>query len=284
MPKVDQFESVFKSAAKPVLLYQRVEMSKVLVVSDLAADEARRLGERVREAFVAMGDGVIWTIAAAQDSHTVEGLLALIEREQPSLVCTYRCLHSAAWHWPHTLGRHLDVLMQATPWPVLVIPHPAEPQGGARGLNVVREVMAMTDYLAGDDRLVNWAVRLAPPSGKVFLSHIENQAMYERTIEVISKIPEIDTDLARQRIAEQLLKEPADYIHSCKSVLDEHGLEVDIEAIVRMGDELGDYRRLIGEREVDLLVMNTRRRDQLAMQGIAYVLSVQLRNTPLLLL
>ena len=45
-----------------------------------------------------------------------------------------------------------------------------------------------------------------------------------------------------------------------------------------------DYRRLIAERNVKLLVMNTKDEDQLAMHGLAYPLSVELRDTPLLLL
>ena len=44
------------------------------------------------------------------------------------------------------------------------------------------------------------------------------------------------------------------------------------------------YRRLIEQHEVDLLVLNTKDEDQLAMRGIAYALAVELRQTPLLML
>ncbi len=51
-----------------------------------------------------------------------------------------------------------------------------------------------------------------------------------------------------------------------------------------MGNHLRDYRRLIEEHKVDLLVMNTKDDEQLAMHGLAYPLTVELRNTPMLLL
>jgi hypothetical protein len=51
-----------------------------------------------------------------------------------------------------------------------------------------------------------------------------------------------------------------------------------------MGHRIAEYRRLITEHEVDLLVMNTRDDDQLAMHGLAYPLAIGLRETPLLLL
>ena len=45
-----------------------------------------------------------------------------------------------------------------------------------------------------------------------------------------------------------------------------------------------DYKRLIDEHRVDLLVMNTKDEDQLAMHGLSYPLTVELRDTPLLLI
>jgi hypothetical protein len=47
---------------------------------------------------------------------------------------------------------------------------------------------------------------------------------------------------------------------------------------------LGEYRRLITEHRVDLLVFNTLDDDQLAMHGLAYPLAAELRQIPLLML
>ena len=64
----------------------------------------------------------------------------------------------------------------------------------------------------------------------------------------------------------------------------EAATSMDIEEIVTVGHRLADYKRLIDEHDVDLLVLNTKDEDQLAMHGLAYPLAVELRRLPLLLL
>ena len=51
-----------------------------------------------------------------------------------------------------------------------------------------------------------------------------------------------------------------------------------------MGHHLSTYKELVQKHQVDLLVMNTKDEDQLAMHGIAYPLAVELREIPLLML
>ena len=51
-----------------------------------------------------------------------------------------------------------------------------------------------------------------------------------------------------------------------------------------MGHRLSEYRRLIEAHAVDLLIMNTKDDDQLAMHGMVYPLTVCLRDIPLLML
>ena len=67
-------------------------------------------------------------------------------------------------------------------------------------------------------------------------------------------------------------------------MIEAEGLGVKIEAIVAMGDRVDEYRRLVEEHHVDLLVLNTWDGDQLAMHGQAYPLAVELRGIPLLML
>ena len=103
-------------------------------------------------------------------------------------------------------------------------------------------------------------------------------------MEVISKIPTIDTDDARETVREQLLKEPQDYIDSCVEVLQEAGAQVTVEHLVVFGHHLSEYKRLIEQHKVDLLVLTTKDEEQLAMPGMAYALAVELRQIPLLML
>jgi hypothetical protein len=113
---------------------------------------------------------------------------------------------------------------------------------------------------------------------------LEDDAIFQRYIETIGKIPSIDTEVARETLELQLLKEPRDYAHSCKVSLADARPRLTVETAVGMGHRVGDCKRLIERHEIDLLVLNTKDEDQLAMHGLAYPLAVELRDVPLLML
>jgi hypothetical protein len=103
-------------------------------------------------------------------------------------------------------------------------------------------------------------------------------------LSAVEKVPEIFTDDVRELVKSQLLKEPLDYIESCRSVIEAQGVPIAIQAIALMGDRVEEYRRLVEGHGVDLLVFNTMDGDRLAMDGNAYPLAVELRGIPLLML
>lgn len=285
MTQLDQFESVFRAADKTLFEYEPVSVGKVLSVTDLAASAARAFTERMARYLAALGEpgAVHWETLDESVGPTVGSLLDRVQTSAPDLICTYRNLHSSAWNWPHTLGDHLEVLTQATSTPVLVLPRP---DAGAFELATrdTDRVMAITDHLTGDHRLVNFAARFTARPGRLYLTHVQDEATFEHYLDVISKIPQIDTLMARETILERLLREPADYIRSCREALSEAAPQVEVEEIVTVGRRLEHYRRLIAEHEVDLLVLHTKDEDQLAMHGLAYPLAVELRDKALLML
>jgi hypothetical protein len=284
MTQIDQFESVFKAASKTVFRYQAVDISSVLVITDLDEYESKLYGDRIRSFLRVLGKEVRWTTSVGTQCSSVGELLELVEKERPDLICTYRNLHSGGWKWPFSLGEHLDVLTQVTTTPVMVVPRPDEGEKLDAATTDTSSVMVITDHLTGDDRLVNFAVRFAEQQGTLRLTHIEDEAIFERYIDAISKIAAINTDVARVEISRRLLKEPTDYIASCERALNEQKLSIKVESGVTLGHSLDDYKRLIGEHDVDLLVLNTKDEDQLAMHGRAYPLAVELRHTAILML
>ena len=145
-------------------------------------------------------------------------------------------------------------------------------------------VVAMTDHLVGDDRLVNWAARFTGEGGKLVLSNVEDIATFERFMEVVGRIPSIDTDDARATIQDRLGRDVRDYISSCAKAISREGLPFAVEEVVTRGHHLSEYRRIVEEHGADLLVMNTKDDDQLAMHGLAYPLAIEVRSIPLLLL
>ena len=284
MTKVDQFESVFRAASKTVFEYESINIDNVLVISDATEAEAAVFAAQVRNFLRVLGDSARWRVVNGTEFDEVPSLLALVEAERPALICTYRHLHSDSWKWPYTLGEYVDVLTQVTDTPVVVLPHPEAMRASPHALGDTSSVMAMTDHLTGDRHLINYAVRFVEPGGALILTHVEDEVIFDRYIETISRIPSIDTESAEHAIRTQLLREPQDYIQSCRDALGEAGLSVDVETIVTMGRHIREYERLIEEHEVDLLVFNTKEEDQLAMHGLAYSLAIELRQIPLLLL
>jgi hypothetical protein len=296
--RVDQFESAFKRAIKTPYEHQPLQVSSVLLLSDLEGEEAAQFESRVRGYLRALGEGPAdqptkWTHLAAEDFGAVDELLRLIDGQEPSLICTYRSLRSQTWRWSYTLGRYVDILAQETKVPVLLLPHPkaeseapesfvhGAPRYGAAG---TQTVMAMTDHLTGDHRLVDWAVRFTLPEGRLFLTHVEDGYTFDRYMDAISKIPQIETEEARELLLAQLLKEPRDYAASVAAILGKHEDMPRVIGETRVGHHISEYAHMIREHEVDLLVLNTKDHEQLAMHGLAYPLVIELRHVPTLML
>jgi len=293
MTKVDQFESIFKSAARTSFVFTPVHVERVLVLTDLPPAEAdawtARAQRLLRVLVTKDGADVAWKTVGAGAFANVHDLLDLVRGEAPDLVVTYRSVQTEDWRWSTTLGRHVDVLAQEVPMPLLLLPHPraeAEmrpppPPFEARGTPCV---MALTHHLAGDHRLVSWAAHLTLPDGRLLLAHVEDEHVFERYLEAIGRIPQIDTATAREAIRERLLKDPHDYIASCTAGLAEADVPLSVEERISMGRRVREVRRIVEEETVDLLVMHTKDEDQIAMHGLAYPLVVELRHVPILML
>ena len=285
MTKVDQFESIFRAADKEPFVHARPPLRSVLLVTDLEAYDAELLDGRTRSFLGALGDDdVAWTTVTGDRYRTVQELLDLVEAARPDLICTYRHLHTEGWRYAMTLGDHAEVLTQVTETPVLLLPHPRRMTEDGVQLGTASTVVAVTDHLAGDHRLVNWATRLTMRDGTLILAHIEDQAIFDRYLGAISRIPDLETELARRTLRDRLLLEPRDYAASCAAVLERVGVSVDVEVEVRFGHSLHDYLAIVTSRRADLLVVNTKDADQLAMHGLAYPIAVELTTTPLLML
>jgi hypothetical protein len=286
MSKLDQFASAFKSAAKEIYSYTDIEIGKVLIVTDLPEDHSRLFCDDLRDFLSVVGDrdDVVWDPHPTEPGDNVGDLLDEIESERPDLICCYRNIHGRARSYPFSLGAYVDVLTQATSTPVLLLPPPTDSGRLASTCENTKNVMVLTDHLTGCDRLIDHGVRFVESGGHLTLAHLEDDATFERYIETIGKIPALDTDVARQSIRDKLLKEPSDYINSVRSALDSQLNEVTIDKEVRMGHRIVDCRKLIADHDIDLVVMNTKDAEQLAMHGLAYPLAIELRDIPLLLL
>ena len=286
MSQVDQFESVFRAALRDPFEFSLPRVESLLVVTDLPQAEADAFAAEI-VAFLSatsLCDTPSIRTMAGDAFSSAADLLEQVDSSGADLICTYRNLYSEAWRFPHSLGEHLDVLLQRALAPVLVLPHPRADFAADHAMQNTRVVMAVTDHLDKDHRLVNYAASLVSPGGILCLAHVESRQTFDRYLDAISKIPTIDTDDARRRLEDQLLKDARDYVDSCAARLASSELELQVKPLIDFGDHLEDYRRFLEELQVDLLVMNTKDEDQLAMHGLAYPLAVELRQIPLLML
>ncbi len=286
MANIDQFESIFRSSVKERLQYRAVDISSILLITDLGPDEAEQFQGRVRSFLSVLGpaESISFFLITGADFRSAEDLLELVAGYELDLICSYRNLHSNAWRFPFSLGEHLDVLIQKTEIPVLILPHPRAGYMADHAMRNTQEVMVVSDLVAINHDLINYAVRLTAADGTLFLSHVESRFIFERYMDAIGKIDVIDTELARKRLAEQLLKEPEDYFLSCAEVLREHGVSLDIRSMVTFGYALDEYRRQIEARHLDLLVMHAKDDRQQAMHTFSYPLAVEFRQIPLLMI
>ncbi len=285
MTQIDKFESVFRGADKPVFHYEALAIRRAVLLCDLERGAAEGLLETVRRFLAVLeGPGLSWDVIEGARVSGIREMLAVLEERGPDLVVSYRHLHSDGWHYPYGLGEYLEVLTQGTDYRVLVLPHPEAGRALPHALENTDRVMAITDHLAGDHRLVNHALRFTSPGGTCDLAHVTDGVTFDRLVETISKIPEIDTESAGADLLAQMQKEPRDYVVACRRAAEQHGLDVQLGEVVMVGHRLSEYQRLVEEHEVDLLVCNTKDEDQLAMHGLVHPLAVQLRRVPMLML
>ena len=103
-------------------------------------------------------------------------------------------------------------------------------------------------------------------------------------MDAISRITERPTDIAEQRLRETLLKLPRDYVEEIRKEVSTQQLTPSIEPIISFGHSVRDHLSLIEEHEIDLLVLNTEDHHVRTMSDIAYGLTIECREIPILLL
>ncbi len=257
--KLDDFESVFRSSVKTPFHHAPPNIESALLITDVDNATTETFLADVKR-FLSSGHAqeIEWTTMTSEDFQEVAPVLDRVRRNPPSLVVCYRHLLGQGAKLPYSLGSTVDTLTQATDVPVLLLPRPDDE--GIKLPEAANQVMVVTDHLTGDDQLVNWAAHLCIDHGTLFLTHIEDEAVLGKYLDAIAKIPGLDFEVAQEKLPKKLLSMPTDYIASTSEILAKEGIHEKVEAVVRLGDPVSDYEKL------------------------AYALSVELRDRPLLLL
>ena len=280
---IDRFESIFRRTERERFNYVDVPIESIAIVTDQDAAAAEETKKVLLEVLPRLESVNGFRVITGDQYSTVSQLKERVDAEQTDLIVTYRHLQEEDLIPHHSLGVYLDVLTQTTSIPVLVLPGTARDPKKVAGRDADR-VMVVADHITGDARLINYGVRVVRNGGTIWFCHVEDDKTYERYMHAIERIPEINTSAARDLVKDQLLREASLFIEDCVTELKEKGPHISFQSVVRMGHHLKQYRSLVEENQIELVVINTKDDDQLAMHGMAYSLSVEMTEVPLLLL
>jgi len=280
---IDEFESMFKRAERELFVFSEIPIGSIALITDGSVAAAELLQASLPDFLPRLPSSDSWRILSGADYSNVGQLLAHLDERPTDLIVTYRHLQEKSLVPQHSLGVYLDVLTQAAAIPVLVLPGTAAEPIPLEG-RVCHRVMVVTDHISGDDRLINYGLRMCSPGGTIWLCHVEDDTVFNRYIRAIERIPEIDSEQARLLIDQRLLKEAGDFIETCIAELRAQGPKITYHSFLGRGHHLREYRELVDSHNVDLLVANTKNEDQLAMHGITYSLSVEMPDVAMLLL
>ena len=280
---IDEFESMFKRAERETFVPADIPIQSIALVTDGSREQADADRTSLLKFLPRIESAATWHVLAGDDYSNVGQLLEAIDRQPIDLIVTYRHLQEKSLVPQHSLGVYLDVLTQVLSVPVLVLPGTAAEPASIES-RICNRIMVVADHISGDDRLINYGTRMCSDGGAIWLCHIEDDAVFERYMKAIERIPEIESGEARRLIEAQLLNEATNFIETCLAVLRENNPRINCHSFVGRGHHLRAYRDLIDLHDVDLLVANTNDEDQLAMHGMAYSLSVEFSDVAMLLL
>jgi len=285
MRDLGEFVSVFRRALRDQFEYRPIDLKRILLVTDLEADQIPAYQELVQhfldpefpqESYQLKALGINdWTNWADLRIH--------VDDEQPDLVVTYRRLRAPNPEMLTSLGVFVDSLTQITPYPVLLMPNPHYNSPGTFAEQLGTVVVA-TEHRYADHSLINFGIRFTPIHNSLFLCHIEDEATFEYYMKAIEKIPEIDNEVAREKIAEQLREMPLHYSESVAEQIRIHDKRVQLTSVIEVGNIIDRYRDLIAREPVSLLVFTTKDDTQLAMHSLGHSLAVEFRDLPVLLI
>lgn len=283
MSNVDQFESAFRSAIRPTYEPHSISLKRVLWVTDLNEGETAAYIERHQSSLPnhALESRNQWQQLSEKDYRTTGELLEQVDQQRPDVICTYRNLNTEDWQFELSIGSRLDTLVSKSPYPVLVLPHPATSPQPAANANGNATVIALTDHLTEDHKLIDYSVSFLARPGSLVLVHLEDQDTFDRYLSAIGHITTIDTTNAEETLRHQLLKEPHTFISTCRERLADSEPQIQVKEIVEFARGIQPFHQHINNEAADLVVINGIDHDQPGIHGLAQRLMNETRQRPI---
>ncbi|WNJ16137.1 universal stress protein [Pontibacter sp. G13] len=285
MSDLGAFESVFRRALRTPYEYEEIKPKHILVIVDLNPEQSAQFLNDLQAYLLPSlhPSNYQMTCWTQSDFAPWPQLKSRIQQLAPDLIISYRLLWMQDRTAQKSLGSYIDLLSQDTQIPILVMPNPlmfSMPKLNASA----GAVLVATEHDYEDHRQVNYALAFARKDAPLILVHIEDEDTFEYYQAAIAKIPDIDTEAARETLHRQLLADPEHYADSVRETLVTKRPELSVDTYITFGHLITAYRKLMADHLSDLLVVNSKDDTQLAMHSIGYSLAVEFRETPVLLL
>lgn len=285
MDSLHIFESVFRRAIRDQYEYGKVEIRTVLLLTDLEPVQLTDFEAGVFEFLANALEGQNYRLERLEgkDFSNWSDLKARVEAIHPDLIISYRLLRIPD-QITNSLGVYIDALSQSTEYPILIMPNPRfygkfvpeDPQQIT--------VLVATEHLYADHRLVNYAVGISEPGGRLILAHIEDEDTFNYYMKAIGRIPEIHTEAAKEHLKEQLVEVPRYYMESVKEALQDARPDLEVRFEVGLGHLITSYTELVKKHKVDILVVQTKDDTQMAAHSLGYSLAIEFIKMPVLLI
>ncbi|MDE0757742.1 MAG: hypothetical protein OSB45_06235 [Pseudomonadales bacterium] len=258
-------------------------MTNVLVLSD-SGNSGRNFLKRIQN-FISTGD-LAQTPEFTELKLPVPGsrsdFLNSIETQSADLMVTHHHLFETFTDPNLGLGTYLETLLQSSPIPLMIVPHYLDP-GLAPATEKLEDVLVISDHFSNSDELINWSAEFVSNSGALWLTHVESEVDFERYMQAIARIPELDTETARTTLCRELLHESMSYIQNCKQQLAKTNPALAVELLACMGQPLHTYRQWLCSDKHELLVIPALAEDRFAQRALTGQLASEYPHIALLI-
>jgi hypothetical protein len=258
-------------------------LANVLVLTDSGNSSSGFL-ERV-QSFIASGDLAKmpgFTELKLPIPNSRSDFLNVIENHKADLIVSHHHLFETFTDPGLGLGTYLETLLQASPNPLMIVPHYLDP-GLTPATEKLEDVLVISDHFSNSDELVNWSAEFVSNSGALWLTHVESEVNFERVMLAIARIPELDTETARTTLYTELLHESMSYIQSCKQQLAKKNPTLTVELLACMGQPLNTYRQWLRSDKHELLVIPALAEEHFAQRALTAQLATEFPQIALLI-
>ena len=254
---LDVFESMFNRSVKHHYEFQPVKLNSLMIIAE--SDHLNSLDEF----------GSKYCENRAKYKYTSDfswsDLLNTLEETKPDLLLMQRQLGIPSG-LKFSLGPILISLSQELEIPILILPT------DYKGFEI-RNVLAGFDHQIDNSHLVNHSLILKKEMERLVLVHVEEESVFNYYVDAIAKIPGINTDYARTAIEETILNLAGDFFKNVKDNLNDESFKV--YEYCKLGDVVNEYKEIISEHSIDLMVFEAQDDSKLAMHSLGQSLAIQ---------